>query len=207
MTANGWLQIALFFGAVLRVAKPMGVFLYRVYKRKSTWLDRVMRPIEKLIYRVCGVDETKEMRWTEYGAAMLLFSGASLLLVYLIERVQLWLPRNPQKLANVAPDPAWNTVVSFTTNTNWQAYTGNDDELSDADGRAGLSQLCVRSSGNRGSCRRNPRHGAERIQDHREFLGGHDARAVVGFVADMPGGRARAGVAGSGALSRTRTQR
>ncbi|HEY1468746.1 MAG TPA: potassium-transporting ATPase subunit KdpA [Candidatus Acidoferrum sp.] len=123
MTANGWLQIALFFGAVLLVAKPMGLFLYRVYERKSTWLDRVMRPIEKLIYQVCGVDETKEMRWTEYGVAMLLFSGVSLLLLYLIERVQLWLPWNPQKLANVPADLAWNTAVSFTTNTNWQSYT------------------------------------------------------------------------------------
>ena len=123
MTANGWLQIGLFFAAVLLVAKPMGTYLYRVYERKSTWLDRVFRPIEKLIYRVCGVDETKEMRWTEYGVAMLLFSGVSLLLLYLIQRVQLWLPWNPQKLANVAPDLAWNTAVSFTTNTNWQAYT------------------------------------------------------------------------------------
>jgi K+-transporting ATPase ATPase A chain len=123
MTANGWLQIGLFFAVVLLVAKPVGTYLYRVYERKSTWLDRVLRPIEKLIYRVCGVDETKEMRWTEYGAAMLLFSGVSLLLLYLIERVQVWLPWNPQKLANVAPDLAWNTAVSFTTNTNWQAYT------------------------------------------------------------------------------------
>jgi K+-transporting ATPase ATPase A chain len=123
MTANGWLQIGLFFAAVLLVAKPLGIYLYRVYERKSTWLDRVFRPIEKLIYRVCGVDETKEMRWTEYGAAMLLFSGVSLLLLYLIERVQVWLPWNPQKLTNVAPDLAWNTAVSFTTNTNWQAYT------------------------------------------------------------------------------------
>jgi potassium-transporting ATPase potassium-binding subunit len=123
MTANGWLQIGLFFAVVLLVAKPMGVFLYRVYERKSTWLDRVLRPIEKLIYRVCGVDETKEMRWTEYGVAMLLFSGVSLFLLYLLERVQLWLPWNPQKLGNVAPDLAWNTAVSFTTNTNWQAYT------------------------------------------------------------------------------------
>ena len=123
MTANGWLQIGLFFAAVLLVAKPMGTYLYRVYERKSTWLDRVFRPVEKLIYRVCGIDETKEMRWTEYGVAMLLFSGVSLLLLYLIQRVQLWLPWNPQKLANVAPDLAWNTAVSFTTNTNWQAYT------------------------------------------------------------------------------------
>jgi len=123
MTANGWLQIGLFFAAVLLVAKPLGIYLYRVYERKSTWLDRVFRPVEKLIYRVCGVDENKEMRWTEYGVAMLLFSGVSLLLLYLIQRVQLWLPWNPQKLANVAPDLAWNAAVSFTTNTNWQAYT------------------------------------------------------------------------------------
>ncbi|HEY2170643.1 MAG TPA: potassium-transporting ATPase subunit KdpA [Candidatus Angelobacter sp.] len=123
MTANGWLQIGIFFAAVLLVAKPMGIYLYRVYERKSTWPDRVLRPIEKLIYRVCGIDETKEMRWTEYGVAMLLFSGVSLLLLYLIQRVQVWLPWNPQKLANVAPDLAWNTAVSFTTNTNWQAYT------------------------------------------------------------------------------------
>jgi potassium-transporting ATPase potassium-binding subunit len=123
MTENGWLQVGLFFAAVLLVAKPMGTYLYRVYERKSTWLDRVFRPVEKLIYRVCGVDETKEMRWTEYGVAMLLFSGVSLLLLYLLQRVQLWLPWNPQKLGNVAPDLAWNTAVSFTTNTNWQAYT------------------------------------------------------------------------------------
>ncbi len=123
MTANGWLQIGLFFGAVLLVAKPMGVFLYRVFERKSTWLDPILRPVEKLVYRVCGVDETKEMRWTEYGAAMLLFSGVSLLLLYLIERAQAWLPWNPQRLGNVAGDLAWNTAVSFTTNTNWQAYT------------------------------------------------------------------------------------
>ena len=123
MTANGWLQIGLFFAAVLLVAKPLGTYLYRVYERKSTWLDYVFRPIEKFIYRVCGVDESKEMRWTEYGVAMLLFSGVTLLLLYLIERVQVWLPWNPQKLANVAPDLAWNTAVSFTTNTNWQAYT------------------------------------------------------------------------------------
>jgi K+-transporting ATPase ATPase A chain len=79
--------------------------------------------VERLIYRLCGVDETKEMRWTEYGTTMLLFSAASLILLYLFERLQLWLPWNPQRLANVAPDLAWNTAVSFTTNTNWQAYT------------------------------------------------------------------------------------
>ena len=123
MTGNGWFQILLFLGVILLLTKPMGVYLYRVFERKSTWLDPVLRPIERLIYRVCGIEEKKEMKWTEYGVTMLVFSAASLLLLYLIERVQVWLPWNPQKLANVAPDLAWNTAVSFTTNTNWQAYT------------------------------------------------------------------------------------
>jgi len=123
MTGNGWFQILLFFGVILLVTKPMGVYLYRVFERKSTWLDPALRPIERLIYRLCGIEEKKEMKWTEYGVAMLVFSAASLLLLYLIERVQVWLPWNPQKLANVGPDLAWNTAVSFTTNTNWQAYT------------------------------------------------------------------------------------
>jgi K+-transporting ATPase ATPase A chain len=122
MTGNGWFQIFLFFCLVLAVTKPLGGFLYRVYERKSTFLDPVLRPIERLIYRVCGVDDTKEMDWKGYGFAMLLFSGVSLLLLYVIERTQQWLPLNPQKLPNVAPDLAWNTAVSFTTNTNWQAY-------------------------------------------------------------------------------------
>ena len=123
MTSNGWFQIAIFFAAVLLVTKPLGVFLWRVFERKSTWLDPVLRPIEKLVYRASGIKEQKEMRWTEYGAAMLTFSGISLILLYLIERVQQWLPFNPQKLGAVAPDLAWNTAVSFTTNTNWQVYT------------------------------------------------------------------------------------
>ncbi len=123
MTGNGWFQILLYFGVILLITKPMGVYLYRVFERKSTWLDPVLRPIERLIYRLCGIEEKKEMKWTEYGVTMLVFSAASLLLLYLIERVQVWLPWNPQKLPNVAPDLAWNTAVSFTTNTNWQAYT------------------------------------------------------------------------------------
>ena len=123
MTSNGWFQIGLFFAAVLLVTKPLGVFLWRVFERKSTWLDAVLRPIEKLIYRASGINEEKEMRWTEYGISMLTFSGVSLLLLYLIERVQQWLPFNPRKLGAVAPDLAWNTAVSFTTNTNWQVYT------------------------------------------------------------------------------------
>jgi K+-transporting ATPase ATPase A chain len=122
MTTNGWLQILFFLLVVLALTKPLGAFMTRVFNREKTFLDPVLRPIEKLVYRLTGVDETREMRWTEYGAAMLLFSGVTMALTYLIERVQNHLPLNPQKLAAVAPDLAFNTAASFTTNTNWQAY-------------------------------------------------------------------------------------
>ena len=124
MTGAGWFQIFLYFVAVLLLTKPMGIFLYRVFEKKATLLDFALRPIEKLIYKATGIDEQKEMAWKEYGVAMLLFSGVSLVLLYLMERLQYWLPWNPQKFANVAPDLAWNTAVSFTTNTNWQSYSG-----------------------------------------------------------------------------------
>jgi potassium-transporting ATPase potassium-binding subunit len=123
MTPNGWFQIGLFLLVILAITKPVGVFLARVFERESTILDPVLRPIERLIYRLTGVQERREMPWTEYGIAMLLFSGVSLLLLYLIERAQRVLPWNPAHLPGVAPDLAWNTAVSFTTNTNWQAYT------------------------------------------------------------------------------------
>lgn len=122
MNANGWFQIGLFVAVIVVITRPIGNFLVRVFNREKTLLDPVLVPAEKLIYRLTGVSEHKEMRWTEYGLAMLLFSGVSLLLLFLIERVQAWLPLNPQKLANLAPDLAWNTAVSFTTNTNWQSY-------------------------------------------------------------------------------------
>src|SRR5579872_2899943 len=123
MTANGWFQIFLFLAVIFAITKPLGIFIARVFNRQKTFLDAVLRPIEKLIYRLTGVDEQREMRWTEYGIAMLLFSGVSLLLLYAIERVQQWLPLNPQRLTAVAPDLAFNTAVSFATNTNWQSYT------------------------------------------------------------------------------------
>lgn len=124
MTGNGWFQIILYFVALLLMTKPIGVFLYRVFERKGTFLDFALRPIEKSLYRLSGVDEEREMGWMEYVAAKLLFSAVSLLLLYIMLRTQQWLPWNPQKLANVAPDLAWNTAVSFTTNTNWQSYSG-----------------------------------------------------------------------------------
>jgi K+-transporting ATPase ATPase A chain len=123
MTANGWLQIGFFLLVIFAITRPLGVFLAQVFNREKTFLDLPLRPIERLIYRLCGVSESHEMRWTEYGIAMLLFSAVSMLLLYATERMQHWLPFNPQKLANLAPDLAWNTAASFTTNTNWQAYT------------------------------------------------------------------------------------
>jgi K+-transporting ATPase ATPase A chain len=124
MTGNGWLQILLFLAVVLAVTRPLGRFLTRVFSRERTWLDPVLRPVERLIYRTTGVDDTREMRWTEYATAMLLFSVVSMLVLYLIQRVQQWLPWNPQGFGAVAPDLAFNTAASFTTNTNWQAYGG-----------------------------------------------------------------------------------
>ncbi len=94
----------------------------RVFNREKTFLDALLRPIEKLLYRLTGVDETTEMGWKEYAGSMLIFSAVTMALTYLIERVQNYLPLNPQKLAAVAPDLAFNTAASFTTNTNWQAY-------------------------------------------------------------------------------------
>jgi len=124
MTANGWFQIFFFFALVLLATKPLGVFMARVFTGERTFLDPVLRPIEKLIYRTTGVDEGYEMRWTEYAFSMLLFSVVSMLVLYFMQRVQLHLPLNPQKLAGVAPDLAFNTAASFTTNTNWQNYSG-----------------------------------------------------------------------------------
>jgi potassium-transporting ATPase potassium-binding subunit len=124
MTANGWFQIFFFLVVIFLVTKPLGIFMTRVFSREKTFLDPVLRPLEKLVYRLTGVDEKREMRWTEYAVAMLLFSGASMALLYLIERTQKWLPLNPQKFANLEPGLAFGTAASFTTNTNWQAYSG-----------------------------------------------------------------------------------
>ncbi len=125
MTLNGWLQILVFLALIFAVTRPLGAFMTRVFAREKTFLDPVLRPIERLLYRVTGVDESHEMRWTEYATTMLIFSAVSMLVLYLIQRVQGWLPFNPQHLGAVTPEHlAFNTAASFTTNTNWQAYSG-----------------------------------------------------------------------------------
>jgi K+-transporting ATPase ATPase A chain len=122
MTINGWLQITIFFLLILLTTKPLGRYMARVFEGRKTFLDPLLVPVEKLLYRLTRVDREDEMRWTEYGVAMLLFSLITLLLTYVIERAQHILPWNPQHLAGVTPALAWNTAVSFTTNTNWQSY-------------------------------------------------------------------------------------
>jgi potassium-transporting ATPase potassium-binding subunit len=125
MTLNGWLQILVFLALVVLVTKPLGVYMARVFNKEKTFMDPVLRPIERLLYRVTAVDENHEMRWTEYCISMLLFSAVSMILLYVIQRVQGYLPFNPQKFAGVTPTHlAFNTAASFTTNTNWQAYSG-----------------------------------------------------------------------------------
>ncbi len=123
MSLNGWLQITVFLAAVLLLAKPMGSYMTRVFERRRTYLDPVLVPCERLLYRVTGVNPDEEMRWTQYALAMLAFAASTMLLTYLIQRVQHVLPLNPQGLANVEPWLAFNTAVSFTTNTNWQSYS------------------------------------------------------------------------------------
>ena len=132
MTPNGLLQIGVFFLAILALTKPLGAFMARVFEGGRTWLHPVLQPLERLIYKLCGIKEEQEQRWTGYAASLLMFSLASLLLTYLIQRIQGLLPFNPQGFGtahaaqgatSMTPDLAFNTAVSFTTNTNWQAYT------------------------------------------------------------------------------------
>jgi K+-transporting ATPase ATPase A chain len=131
MTINGWLQILLFIAIIIAIAKPLGIFMTHVFTGERTFMHPVIRPFERLIYRLTGVDEKREMRWTEYATAMLLFSLVSLILLYVIQRFQGYLPFNPQKLPGVDSassatsgfvGSSFNTAVSFTTNTNWQSY-------------------------------------------------------------------------------------
>src|SRR5215813_10889919 len=125
MQSSGWLQLALFVAAVAIITKPTGLYLLRVLDvNAKTWLDPVFRPLERLTYRLMGVDSTKEHDWKQYTLAMLLFSLVSCLFTYGILRLQHLLPLNPQGLANLSPDLAFNTATSFTTNTNWQSYGG-----------------------------------------------------------------------------------
>jgi len=124
MSANGLLQIALFLGVLIALAKPLGWYMARVYEGKLPAFVRWISPIENLFYRLCGVDSKQEMRWTRYALAMLWFALLGVLVVYAMQRLQGMLPLNPQAFGAVSPDSSFNTAISFLTNTNWQGYSG-----------------------------------------------------------------------------------
>jgi potassium-transporting ATPase potassium-binding subunit len=124
MTLNEYLQIVFYMVVLIALAKPLGWYMARVYEGQSIGLDRVLGPIERLIYRMCGTREDQEMNWKTYAIAMLLFNLLGLLVTYALQRLQTVLPLNPQGLGAVTPDSSFNTAVSFASNTNWQGYGG-----------------------------------------------------------------------------------
>ena len=126
MTAFGIAQILIFFVILLAITKPVGLFMYKVFDGSRTFLHPILRPLERVIYKLCGVREDAEQRWTQYAASLLAFSIFGFLFAYLIQRLQGILPFNPQHFGakEVSPDLAFNTANSFITNTNWQSYSG-----------------------------------------------------------------------------------
>jgi K+-transporting ATPase ATPase A chain len=124
MTANGWLQILLYSALILAVTKPLGIYMYRVFEGDQQPLPRFFGPIERFLYRSCGVDPTRDQDWKQYTLALLLFSTFGVLVTYAMQRLQGVLPLNPRDFGAVSPDSSFNTAVSFTTNTNWQGYVG-----------------------------------------------------------------------------------
>jgi K+-transporting ATPase ATPase A chain len=124
MTGLGWLQIALYLVVLIALAKPLGAYMADVYEDRPGWRKRIGAPVEGGIYRLAGVEPSRDMRWTGYALAMLWFNGLGGLIVYALQRLQGWLPFNPQSLSAVSPDSAFNTATSFITNTNWQGYSG-----------------------------------------------------------------------------------
>jgi K+-transporting ATPase ATPase A chain len=124
LTANGILQILLYLVVLVALVKPLGAYMAKVYQGEPCILDRILKPMERLIYRISGVDSEEEMSWQKYAASVLLFSLAGLIALYLLQRLQHVLPLNPQGFPGVSPDSSFNTAMSFATNTNWQGYGG-----------------------------------------------------------------------------------
>lgn len=124
MTLLGWLQILVFCGIIILLVKPLGAYMTRVFNGESTWLQPVLRPIERGLYRVAGTHEDEEQSWVTYAVAMLLFNLAGFVVLYFLQRFQAVLPLNPAGMAEVGPELAFNTAASFVTNTNWQNYGG-----------------------------------------------------------------------------------
>ena len=138
MTGNAYLQLGLYLVVLLALVRPLGAYMARVYSGQPVLLERALGWLERLVYRLSNVRARQEMDWRAYAIAMLLFSGAGMVALYLLQRVQGWLPLNPQGLGAVAPDLAFNTAASFASNTNWQAY-GGETTLSHLTQMAGLT--------------------------------------------------------------------
>ena len=138
MTANGWIQIAIFAVIVTASVKPLGLYMAKVFEGQRTFLSPIMRPIERMFYAICGVKEGDEQHWTTYTVAVLLFSLLGFVVLYAMQRLQAVLPFNPQSMAAVTPDSSFNTAVSFATNTNWQGY-GGETSMSYLTQMAGLT--------------------------------------------------------------------
>ena len=124
MTLNGWIQIAIYFVVLTALVVPLGRYMAQVFEGERTFLTPVLGPVERGLYRISGIDETREQHWITYTVAMLLFNAAGFALLYALLRLQAVLPLNPAGMSAVAPDLSFNTAVSFTSNTNWQNYGG-----------------------------------------------------------------------------------
>ena len=200
MSANGLLQIALFLGVLIALAKPLGWYMAQIYEGKLPLFVRWIAPVENLFYRLCGVDSKQEMRWTRYALAMLWFALLSVLAVYAMQRLQGMLPLNPQGFGAVSPDSSFNTAISFMTNTNWQGYGGEST-------MSYLTQM--RGSGGAELPLRRRRHGraggtdtrlcASHDRNHRQLLGGYDAQHALYPAAAFARAGAGAGQPGRGA--------
>ena len=186
MTLIGWMQILLFCAIVVALVKPLGGYMTRVFDGERTFLSPVLGPVERGSTGVGGVDETREQHWTTYAVAMLLFNLAGFLLLYALLRLQGVLPLNPAGMSAVAPDLAFNTAVSFVTNTNWQNYGGEThDVLSHPDGRPDGAELRLRRDRHRAGRRPDPRLRPRVRQRHRQFLGRPHALHALRPAADL----------------------
>ena len=181
MTLNGWLQILFFLLAIFLVTPLLGGYMARVFTRQRTWLDPVLRPLERLVYRLTGVDEAREMRWTEYAVALLLFSVVSMLVLYAMQRLQALLPFNPQGFGRRrAGSRLQHRRVVHDQHQLAGVQRRVDDELLHADGRARVPQLRVGGGRHRGRHRLHPRHRAEGEGHDRQLLGRPGARRRSG---------------------------
>ena len=124
MTTSGWLQIGLYIVVLIACAKPLGAYMAAVYEGRALRAERIGGALERIVYRIAGVDPSRDMGWLEYAMAMLWFNLLGALVVYALQRLQQFLPLNPQQMVAVSPDSSFNTATSFATNTNWQGYAG-----------------------------------------------------------------------------------